>query len=212
MTSDEGINLANKLRPDAIFINQEASQDNGVQILSTLKNNPLLTHIPRIVIAPEKNQEKCYAMGATHCLNKQTILPQLATLLKKYSLDQRSQNFIMVIEDDEIFRQYLVMLLKEQGWQVLLAEHGEVALDYLQKKKPRLIILDLNMPIMDGFEFVAHLLDHSIWRSIPIVVLTSKTLTFQEQTLLNKYTKGIFPKAEPHQNDLISCIQQLMIE
>ena len=211
-TSDEGLNLANKLRPDAIFINQEASQDNGEQILSTLKNNPLLIHIPRIVIAPEENQEKCYAMGATHCLNKQAILPQLATLLKKYPLGKKSQDFIMVIEDDEIFRQYLVMLLKEQGWQVLLAEHGEVALDYLQKKKPRLIILDLNMPIMDGFEFVAHLLDHSIWRSIPIVVLTSKTLTYQEQTLLNKYTKGIFPKAEHDRNDLISCIQQLMIE
>jgi signal transduction histidine kinase len=211
-TDEEGIALAGKLRPDAIFINQDSSQENCEQILSTLKKNPLLTHIPRIIIAPESAQEKCYALGATHCLDKQAIPHQLDTIVQKYHLDKKSQDFIMIIEDDRVFRDYLTMLFNKQNWQFLLAEHGEIALEYLQKKKPSLIMLDLNMPIMDGFEFIAHLLDNSLWRSIPIVVLTSRTLTSQEQMLLNKYTQAIFQKVEHNRNELVSCIEQLMIE
>jgi signal transduction histidine kinase len=206
----EGIQLANKLRPDVILLDAQMPDMDGWQILSQLKNDPLLAHIPVITMATEEDKQKSEALGAMDCIDQTVICHQLANILEKPPINHHPDNLIMVIEDDEISLQYLTTLLENQGWHVLPAEHGDVALKYFHRFKPVLIVLDLNMPVMDGFEFLEHLINHPKGGSTPIAVLTSRQLTPQEQFRLNKYTNFIFQKDNYHANELISSVHQLI--
>jgi len=208
---DEGLKLTKKLRPDGIFLNVQLSDREGWRVLSTLKNDSLLAHIPIIVMtATEADKQKGYAMGATDCINKIAVRSQLAAILEKHAIGDDSTGLVMVIEDDKIFRQDITSLLESQGWRVLPAENGQVALEQLTHKKPAVIILDLALPVMDGFEFLAHLLDNNKWHLTPVVVLTSIELSAGEQARLNKHVETIFQKDTYDQDELILRIRQLI--
>jgi CheY-like chemotaxis protein len=102
------------------------------------------------------------------------------------------------------------MFLEDKALHVLSAENGQVALTYLEHKKPVLILLDLNMPVMDGFELLEHLQNNEQWRSIPVVVLTSRNISAEEQARLNPHVETIFQKEEFQQEELIWRIHQLV--
>ena len=82
-------------------------------------------------------------------------------------------------------------ILEKEGWKVSEAENGRAALECMERERPSLILLDLMMPEMDGFEFAARVRQHPEWRSIPIVVVTAKDLTAEERRRLNGYVETI---------------------
>jgi len=125
---------------------------------------------------------------------------------------ERNHGLVMVVEDDEIFRECLTNLIETQGWPVFKAENGQVALEHLDHKKPVLILLDLLMPVMNGFEFIKRLQDNEKWHSTPVVVLTSKNLSAEEQADLNQHVETIFQKNAYNQDDLILHIHQLITQ
>ena len=116
----------------------------------------------------------------------------------------------MVIEDEEFFRKAMVHILELEGWRVFQAENGKVALDHLDDKKPSLILLDLNMPVMDGFEFLTHFHEEERWHSIPVVVLTAKELTVEEHARLNNYVETVFSKKAYNREEFALHIHQLI--
>ena len=116
----------------------------------------------------------------------------------------------MVVEDEEFFRKMMVHVLELEGWRVFQAENGQVALEHLDDKKPDLILLDLLMPVMDGFEFLVELRKQEKWRSIPVVVLTARDMTADEHARLNHYVETIFLKEAYKQEDLIIQLHQLI--
>jgi CheY-like chemotaxis protein len=211
-TGDEGIKLAYKLRPDAILLDLHLSDQKGWEVLSCIKNDSLLAYIPVIMIAIEEEKQKWSAMGATECIDKSIEATQLVSILEKYHIGEDSHGLVMVVEDDEIFREYLSNLIENQGWPIFQAENGQVALEHLDHKKPVLILLDLNMPIMNGFEFIKHLQQNEKWHSTPVVVLTAKNLSAEEQAHLNQQVETIFTKDAYKQEDLILHIHQLITQ
>jgi CheY-like chemotaxis protein len=114
----------------------------------------------------------------------------------------------MVVEDDIVIREIMATMLKNEGWRVFKAENGRVALEHLDDKKPSLILLDLLMPEMDGFEFIAHLRQHKKWRSLPVVVLTSTKLSTEDQARLHSYVDTIFQKESHNRDELLVMIQK----
>ncbi|MBE9561290.1 MAG: response regulator [Proteobacteria bacterium] len=204
----EGLRLAKKLRPDAILLDIKMPQMDGWNVISSLKDNPLLSDIPVIMISMEEQCDKGYAMGATDYLMKPVGREQLATILNKYNIGDESQRLVMVIEDDIVIREFMNNMLKAEGWRVFKAENGKVALEHLEEKKPSLILLDLLMPEMDGFEFVARLRSNEKWRSIPVVVLTSAKLSASDQAHLHSYVDGIFQKESYNRDDLFKVIRK----
>ncbi|HEC84706.1 MAG TPA: response regulator, partial [Thioploca sp.] len=132
--------------------------------------------------------------------------------LEKYQIGDDSTDLVMLVDDDETLREGLSFFIKTQGWRVFQAENGQVALEHLDHKKPSLILLDLNMPVMDGFEFLTHLQDNEKWRSTPVIVLTAKNLTAQEQAHLNQQVETIFQKDADNQDKLISSIHKQISE
>jgi CheY-like chemotaxis protein len=88
---------------------------------------------------------------------------------------------VLVVEDDEDQRQLLRTILGARGWSVREAANGRVALDAIRAELPDLILLDLMMPEMDGFELVAALQANAAWRAIPVVVVTALDLTAEDR-------------------------------
>jgi CheY-like chemotaxis protein len=205
---EEGLKLANKLRPDAIILDVQMPGMDGWRVLSRLKADPVLFDIPVIMTSIEEHKNMGSAMGATDYLVKPVGRDQLATVLNKYRIGDESQRLVMIVEDDVITREIMATMLKNEGWRVFKAENGKVALEHLEDKKPSLIILDLLMPEMDGFEFVTHLRKNPKWRFIPVVVLTSTKLSTEDQAHLHGYVDTIFKKESYSRDQLLEMVQK----
>ncbi len=210
LDGDQGVELAHKLRPDCILLDVNMPEKDGWEILSTLKNDKQLSMMPVIMMSMNIDKQRGYAMGATDCLDKTMLHSQLPMLLQKHQIGESSSDIILVVDDDKIQRKMLTMLFEDKGLQVLSAENGQVALEHLEDKKPTLILLDLNMPVMNGFEFIEYLQNNEQWHSIPVIVLTSKKLSIVEHSHLKQCVKSIFKKEDLKQNELILRIHQLL--
>jgi CheY-like chemotaxis protein len=114
-----------------------------------------------------------------------------------------------VVEDNTENREMITRQVTKAGWQVLEAEHGRRALEVLQQQQPAVILLDLMMPEMDGFEFIRELRQHPQWRSLPVIVLTAKDLTLEERQWLSEQTQRIYTKGTNSRQDLLDEIRHL---
>jgi hypothetical protein len=101
---------------------------------------------------------------------------------------------VLVVEDDPATRELIRRTLSGDGWAVCEAENGRSALSTVARSRPDLILLDLMMPEMDGFEFVEQLRANPDWRAIPVVVVTAKELTVADRERLRGNVRSILQK------------------
>ena len=101
---------------------------------------------------------------------------------------------ILVVEDDEPIRALLFTVLRRRGFRVDTATNGREATERLNRCNYSLVLLDLMMPEIDGFEFLTALRHNEAWQSIPVVVLTSKDLSAEERQLLSGNVEKILQK------------------
>jgi len=207
---EEGLKLARKLHPDAILLDVQGNNQEGWQILSELKIDSSLSHVPVIIINLEDQATRGYALGTPDYVTKPISFDKLTALLEKYHGGSESRNLVMVVDDEEFVRKAMAALLKARGWRVFQAENGQVALENLDDTKPALILLDLKMPVMDGFEFVNRLQENPQWRATPVVVLTARHLSAEELARLNNSVETIFNKESYDKDDLILHIHKLI--
>jgi len=205
-----GIELAHKLRPDAILVGIKAYETEGCQSLSSIRKDSLLAQTPVIMVTMDKNKHQGYAMDTIDYIDKTMIHSQLPLVLERHHIGDRSSNLVMVVDDNQAICQAMTIILKKQGLSVCQAENGKIALEHLERNKPALILLDLMMPVMDGFEFLEHLRNHEKWYSIPVVILTAKFLTAEEQAYLNQHVETIFQKDFYDKDALILHIHKLV--
>jgi CheY-like chemotaxis protein len=130
-------------------------------------------------------------------------------VLEKYRCDNPPCS-VLLVEDDDAARQMLKAMLEKNGWQVNEAENGHVALERVAARRPNVILLDLMMPEMDGFEFVLSLHKHTEWRSIPVVVLTAKDLSAEERNRLSGKVERILLKGAFTREELLSNVRELV--
>ncbi len=207
----EGLRLAKKLRPDAVLLDVKMPGIDGWNVLSTLRQDPLLTDIPVIMTSVENDHG--FAHEATDYLVKPVGYDQLTGVFDKYNIGDNSQNLIMVVEDDMLIGEVISSMIKTAGWRVFRAENGEVALEHMDNKKPVLILLDLIMPVMNGFDFLTNLRKKEKWNSIPVVILTSTHLSPEEQAKLQgNNVETILQKETYNHDDLLEHIHNLITE
>lgn len=206
---EEGLKLAKKLRPNAITLDVMMPGMDGWQVLATLKADQELSHIPVIMLTMAENKDIGYSLGASEYLVKPVTRDQLATVLRKYRTKKVTCS-VMVIEDDLATRDMVRRMLSKEGWQVLESDNGLNALKLIEKQKPNLILLDLMMPEMDGFEFILHLKQHDEWSVIPVVVLTAKDITMEDRMWLNNRVDTVFQKGAYHREELLSELRKLL--
>ncbi len=209
-SGQEGLKLAKKLKPDAITLDVMMPGMDGWEVLSELKADPTLSHIPVIMLTMTEDHDIGYSLGAAEYLTKPISRSQLIEVLQKYHIEDADRT-VMVVEDDNTTREMMVRMLHKGGWKVIEAENGEIALRRLDKAKPNLILLDLMMPQVDGFEFIIQLRQHKICSAIPVVVLTAKDITAEDRLWLSNRVDTVFQKGSYTRDELLTELRQLLV-
>jgi CheY-like chemotaxis protein len=192
---EEGLRLAGELHPDVITLDAMMPGMDGWTVLSNLKANPDVSGIPVVMLTMVDDKSLGYALGAAEYLTKPIDRQRLVSILEKYRQDH-SPSTVLVVDDEPANRSTLRQMLEKEGFEVTEAENGRVALESMAHTRPSVILLDLMMPEMDGFEFVANLRGREEWRDIPAVVLTAKDITYQDRLRLDGYVTQVIQKEE----------------
>jgi len=189
----EGLRLARELRPDLITLDILMPGMDGWAVLAGLKADPALATIPVILQTILEDRNLGFALGASEYLTKPIDRKRLAALVKRY-VPSPAAGPVLVVEDDAPTRALLGRALSKAGWAVEDAENGRVALERIEASRPALVLLDLMMPEMDGFEFLDVLRRDVARRDIPVVVITAKTLTDGDRRRLNGGVERVVQK------------------
>ncbi len=203
---EEGLRRARELRPDAITLDVMMPGMDGWAVLSALKADQDVADVPVIMLTIVDDRNLGYALGASDYLTKPIDRDRLVTVLKQHRRDRP----VLVVDDDAGLRQLLRRMLEPEGYAVVEAENGRVALERLRDVSPSVVLLDLMMPEMDGFEFVAELRRHEAWRAIPVVVITARDLSRDDHERLNGYVQKILQKGEHGRDQLLSEVRELV--
>ncbi|HEX6385398.1 MAG TPA: response regulator [Anaerolineae bacterium] len=198
MSGQEGLRLAAEIMPDVITLDVLLPSMDGWMVLSELKADPDLADIPVVIVTMVDDKQMGFALGAADYLVKPIDRRRLVNVINKYRQKNGASvdvsGHILVVEDDDSTREVLRRILEKEGWNIVEAENGRPALESMTISRPDLILLDLMMPEMDGFQFITELRQNPAWQSIPVVVITAKELTASERLQLNGYVERVLQK------------------
>ncbi|KAG0505575.1 MAG: Sensor histidine kinase RcsC [Candidatus Udaeobacter sp.] len=205
----EGIKLAKELQPTAITLDVMMPDLDGWSVLAALRQNPELADIPVIMVSIVDDKRRGIALGAAGYLTKPIDRERLHRLVRRFQAPTRATRVLMV-EDDASQRERMLGWLERPHWIVREAANGQEALDLLREEKPDVILLDLMMPEMDGFEVVAALQGDKDWRDIPVIVITSLDLDAKDRARLNSGVQSVLVKEKFRPEDLVERIRRLV--
>jgi PAS domain S-box-containing protein len=202
-----GLQAARDLRPDVITLDVLMPGMDGWAVLTALKEDPELAEIPVVMITISDEKNMGFALGASEYMTKPIDRKRLTAVLRRYQPD-RDHLPVLVVEDDEGTRSLVRRTLEKEGWAVTEAENGRVALERLAESRPALVLLDLMMPEMDGFEFLEAVRQSEETSSIPVVVITAKELTDEDRKRLNGGVERIVGKGG--RGEFLSMVRDLV--
>ena len=204
-SGEEGLKLAGELHPQVITLDVLMPRVDGWRVLELLKLNPETADIPVVMLTLTGDRSMGLALGAIEYLSKPVDRTQLIKILNRYISD-KSTRPILVLEDDTTMREMLCRTLTKEGWDVREASNGKVALDKIRREIPGMILLDLLMPVMDGFTFLKELRKEDTWRDIPVLVITSKDITREEKLLLEEQVVTVLQKGTSTRQNLLEQV------
>ncbi|PWT91162.1 MAG: hybrid sensor histidine kinase/response regulator [Acidobacteria bacterium] len=207
-SGEEGLRLSKELRPDVITLDVMMPGMDGWSVLTALKADPDLFHIPVIMVTIVDDETMGFALGASDYVTKPIDRQRLAGIVKKYRF--KHPGSVLLIDDDPQVRSILRSMLEVDGWEVVEASDGRIAMEKLAAEAPGIILLDLSMPDMDGFEFIKELRNNKKWAHIPVIVLTAKMLTEEDHQRLSGSVERILQKGAHSLDDLLHEVSSLI--
>jgi signal transduction histidine kinase/CheY-like chemotaxis protein/HAMP domain-containing protein len=207
----EGLKRAEELRPIAITLDVLMPDIDGWTVLAALRGNPKLSNIPVVMATITDPDRKGVALGAAGYLTKPIDRDRLIALMRPLQTRVR-RTHVLVVEDDLMQRERISSWLEAEHWLVNEAENGLLALDRLAKEPPDIILLDLMMPEMDGFQFIAALQAQPVWRNIPVIVITALDLTAADRARLNSGVEEILLKDSFDPAHLVEIVRRIITE
>jgi CheY-like chemotaxis protein len=148
-------------------------------------------------------------LGAAGYLTKPIHREKLVELMQRFKA-RMGRTHVLLVEDDPVQRDFLRGWLEPQQWKLSEAENGRVALERIKEDMPHIILLDLMMPEMDGFQLVAALQEQPAWRRIPVIVITAHDLSAEERARLNSGIESVLLKQQFSPADLIEKVRSLI--
>jgi PAS domain S-box-containing protein len=207
---EEALRLARERRPLAIALDVVMPGMDGWAVLTSLKADPELADIPVVLLTGMVgDQDKAFRLGADDFVTKPLDPECLTAVLERFGRGLAARR-VLLIDDDGDFRQRLRGLLGKEGWAVDEAADGQEALDRFAERPPELILLDLFMPGVDGFEFLAELRRREEGWAVPVVVLTAKDLTAAEHGRLQQSIDKVLCKGSFSHEELLAEIGALV--
>jgi PAS domain S-box-containing protein len=166
----EAIDLARKHHPDLITLDVVMPDISGHDVTAVLKNDPTTKNIPILVLSIVEEKEKAYRLGANDFVTKPFTMKALTDKINL--LLQDAQKTLLVVDDDKALVKSLKYRLEKKGFSIHAAYNGKEALEMAEKHLPDLVLLDILMPEMDGYEVMKALKHKPDTAQIPIVVMT----------------------------------------
>lgn len=208
----EGLRKIREIRPYAVTLDLLMPDLDGWDVLRQMKSSEDTADIPVIIVSIAEDQATGAAMGAAGYLVKPVDKKLLLDELDKLSLTSKISR-ILVVDDEPAVRVLLQDILGQTYYLVDTASGGEEALRKIEIDPPDAVILDLVMPDLDGFTVLKKLRETELFQDIPVIVLTSKDLTPEERSVLQKEVHRTILKGEMDKNrlltDLDSSLKQL---
>jgi signal transduction histidine kinase/CheY-like chemotaxis protein len=207
----EGLALARSLRPALITLDVLMPGLDGWSVLQALKADPELAEVPVVMLTIVDEKNKGYALGASDYVTKPIDRERLRVLLGRFC-DQGAGRRALIVEDDDDTRRWLQGALKREGWEVREAADGREALECLARAPVDVILLDLMMPEMDGFEFLAERRKHKALAKIPVIVVTAADLSEDDRCRLNGGVLHVLQKSAQTRDQLLGELRELVME
>jgi adenylate cyclase len=208
-SGEEGLRLARDLRPALITLDVLMPGLDGWAVLKELKAESELADIPVVMLTILDEKNRGYALGAADYMTKPIDRDRLRALLGRYCETAQAKQ-ALVVEDDPDLRAWLSRLLREGGWTVAEAENGRVGLACLAAAPADLVLLDLMMPEMDGFEFLGKLRSTEAGRQVPVIVVTAADMSDSDRQRLNGGVLRILQKGGQNRDQLLAELHQLL--
>ncbi len=206
-SGQQGLDLAAQMIPNLIILDIMMPGMDGWTVLTKLQNKPALTDVPVIILSGASGVEMAMSLGAAAVLFKPIDAHQLTAEIAA-QLAPLPPSFVLLVEDDADSRTLITRLLDGEGWSSRSAINGNAALRILKLGTPAMIILDLKMSGMNGFELLEVIGKNPEWKKIPVVVVTSMDLTTDMRDYLTPRTVGILHKGRFSREDLLGSIRR----
>jgi signal transduction histidine kinase/DNA-binding response OmpR family regulator len=208
----KALEIAAQLQPSAITIDIVMKPKNGWEVLTQLKRDPRTAHIPVIVVSIVDQRSMGMLLGADDYLVKPVEKDRLLRAIARHLGSRpaaKSAKPILVIEDDTATREFMVEMLSSHGYIVSTAADGTEARAQVAASLPALVILDMMLPEVSGFELLSEWRASIRTASLPVFVLTSKDLSREEQSYLQTHAQALLRKQQPWQNALIKQLERI---
>jgi signal transduction histidine kinase/DNA-binding response OmpR family regulator len=205
-SGEDGLRLAKQIRPAAITLDVMMPGLDGWAMLAALKTDAHTHDIPVIMLTILDDRSRGYALGAADYLTKPVDWNRLGEIMRRFAAAPGSP--VLLVDDDPNHRELIGRWLTKEGWPVTEAANGREALARLDAQRPGLVLLDLMMPEMDGFEFLEELRRREDLGRLPVVILTAKDLTPEDVARLNGCVAQILHKQALSQDELLRHVRQ----
>jgi signal transduction histidine kinase/DNA-binding response OmpR family regulator len=206
-TGKEGLALARRLKPVVIALDIMMPGMDGWAVLQAIRADPELKDTRVVIVSMLDEKPLGMALGADDYLTKPLRREQLLACIQR--LVPVRDGYILLVEDDEALRELLQRTLIEEGWSVRIAETGKIALDLVQQSRPGLILLDLKIPEVDGFEVIANIRSRPEFQQVPITVITAVDLGREEWERLQGRVEQVIQKGLYSRNRLLREVRRL---
>ena len=204
----QGLELARSLRPRAILLDVLMPGVDGWSVLSLLKADPDLADIPVVMVTVVEQRGLAESLGAADYVLKPVRWERFKAVMDRF---RPAEGVALVIDDDDDTRARLRGYLEKDGWSVMEAENGQVGLERVAKGRPEVILLDLTMPVMDGFAFLQRLRAQRGCDQVPVVVLTARDLSREDRRRLAGANQ-VLQKGHVALRDVVERLHRLVAE
>jgi len=209
---DKAVKMAREVKPFAITLDIMLPKKDGWQVMQELKSFENTRSIPVIIISVVDDQSFGFSMGAVGYLVKPIDKDQLLHTLEKIELAAKVEDTaprILIIDDRPEDLKLMKAILRGEGYSILEASDGAEGVAKAIEERPDLLILDLLMPGMSGFDVIKSLQEHAEARDIPIIICTVKELTAEDREMLNSKVKSIVQKGEDAKAHLLEAVRKI---
>ena len=209
---EEGVRKARELRPFAIVLDILLPLKNGWDVLAELKAGAATTSIPVVVVSVVDDELRGFSLGAAGYLTKPVSRSELVAAVKSLSLTTKARSRrvqVLLVDDDPQARDFAVAAFEPYGFQLLTANSGREALRLIAEAHPDLVILDLMMPDVTGFDVLDAMKADPATAEIPVVILSAKDLSLDERERLNGHVTARLDKRGLSPQQLLSELRKL---
>jgi CheY-like chemotaxis protein len=201
------VERAEQLKPFAITLDVMMPEKDGWQVIQELKANPNTRDIPVIVCSIVADKDQGISLGAADYLVKPILEDDLVSALDRLDRQKTGPHKVLIVDDHSEDRKLVRRMIEAQeGYEILEAAGGQEAIALVHTERPDIIILDLMMPDLDGFAVLESIKADKTTRSIPVIVVTAKTLTAEERDTLNKSVQSLLYKGIFEQEELLADV------